>query len=686
MLHQHLEAWVRRALDQPGDMRAPSTYPEQPSRRVIEIELYRREFVRRNRRLDLDALMPVDRGEMMRIPLPSIFVEPCIRQDSPPLDIARDALDRLRSAGELTADDDLPSPSLEEVQRVSDVYYEQTAEPVFDVLGTTTNEHILLLGDPGGGKSTLARYVALALLDPLGDARVKAAYRDALPILIELRSYVAVRHPADCANIFDFLDHLHRTDGYHPSAAAVRAEIDDGIQILFIFDGLDEIFDLDTRGAVTAEIARLARTYHNVKTLATSRPIGYRRRILTDAGFTHYTIQDLTPQQVRLFLQRWFDIVMPDEQADANYRLARILNELDESQSMRVLAGNPLLLTILAIIGKSRDLPRDRWLLYEHASAVLINHWDVNRQLRDTSIAPFIHEEDKIELLRRLAAKMQGGAAGLAGNYILKDDLERDFEDYVKDRYEVPRADAAVVARTIISRLHDRNFILAPRGAGLFGFVHRAFLEFFCASWFKSQFEAKQELTFDQLFSEVFDAHASDPAWHEVLRLFAGAIDARFTSRIVDRLIDADDETAGQPWRLAVALLAFAELRRPAPFVELGSKLLLRVCQVFEADTQAQPRLFLFIKRHLVPPVITIGSQWPDRQVLSRVLTRPWQGQFMYVYDHLFGTLIGAIGAGDRQIHQAVLECAQDDDPSRRVVAPFALAHGWPDGPPSPRC
>jgi len=152
-----------------------------------------------------------------------------------------------------------------------------------------------------------------------------------------------------------------------------------------------------------------------------------------------------------------------------------------------------------------------------------------------------------------------------------------------------------------------------------------ATLEFFCASRFKSQFEAKQELTFDQLFSEVFDAHASEPAWHEVLRLLAGAIDSRFTARIVDRLIDADGETTGQPWRLAVPLLAFAELRRPAPFVEQGRKLLLHVCQVFEADTQSTPRLFRFIKRHIVPPAIAMGTQWPERQVLSRVLKGPWK-------------------------------------------------------------
>src|SRR5262249_15664382 len=55
--------------------------------------------------------------------------------------------------------------------------------------------------------------------------------------------------------------------------------------------------------------------------------------------------------------------------------------------------------------------------------------------------------------------------------------------------------------------------------------------------------------------------------------------------------------------------------------------------------------------------------------------------QIMNIYDHLFGTLIGAIGAGDFQIHQAVLERAQGDDPSRRVVTPFASAHGWPEDP-----
>ena len=50
-----------------------------------------------------------------------------------------------------------------------------------------------------------------------------------------------------------------------------------------------------------------------------------------------------------------------------------------------------MLLTILAIIGKGQELPRERWKLYDHAATVLVDHWDVNRHLRDEHIdADFI--------------------------------------------------------------------------------------------------------------------------------------------------------------------------------------------------------------------------------------------------------------------------------------------------------
>jgi ABC-type phosphate/phosphonate transport system ATPase subunit len=60
--------------------------------------------------------------------------------------------------------------SLVDVRRVSDVYQELKPEPVLDVLGNPGGELVVLLGDPGSGKSTLGRHLVLSLLDaaPLG--------------------------------------------------------------------------------------------------------------------------------------------------------------------------------------------------------------------------------------------------------------------------------------------------------------------------------------------------------------------------------------------------------------------------------------------------------------------------------------------------------------------------------------
>ena len=82
------------------------------------------------------------------------------------------------------------------------------------------------------------------------------------------------------------------------------------------------------------------------------------------------------------------------------------------------------------------------------------------------------------------------------------------------------------VARLLIEQLRSRNFILCFLGGDAYGFVHRTFLEYFCASEYVWQFKETQTLSIEQLKTEVFGKHWQDESWHEVLRLIAGMIDA----------------------------------------------------------------------------------------------------------------------------------------------------------------
>ena len=61
----------------------------------------------------------------------------------------------------------------------------------------------------------------------------------------------------------------------------------------------------------------------------------------------------------------------------------------------------------------------------------------------------------------------------------------------------------------------------AVMARSVYGFVHRAFLEFFCADYYVQQFEKLQELSIAQLKQQVFAAHWADPSWREVLRLIS---------------------------------------------------------------------------------------------------------------------------------------------------------------------
>jgi predicted NACHT family NTPase len=130
---------------------------------------------------------------------------------------------------------------------------------------------------------------------------------------------------------------------------------------------------------------------------------------------------------------------------------------------------------------------------------------------------------------------MQSSEKGLAGNLIGVADLEAILTDYLKT-IEVEQA--RTVARVFINQLRTRNFILCFLGADSYGFVHRTFLEYFCAWEFVWQFKETQTLTLEGLINEVFGAHWQDESWHEVLWLICGMIEPKFVVKAISDILE----------------------------------------------------------------------------------------------------------------------------------------------------
>jgi hypothetical protein len=653
-----------------------------------DVDAYLDRIRKRLQRLDLEGLTPAQMEQYLQLQLSSVFVEQRVRDNPPPLEVPKDILGFLHGKGEIDSDDFPKDIPLEEVSRVGKVYYGKESKPVLDILTSPQFPLTVILGDPGSGKSTLARYLMLSLADPCGDTRVRQLLGPQLPLLIELKRYAAIcAEDKSCKNFFDFMRLVGESEGQYPDSTQLR-ECLANQGGLIIFDGLDEIFDVARREEISRQIAHFSTLYPKVRIVVTSRIVGYRRHELTTAQFSHFTLQDLERAQVEEFVERWYSMAFRDRPDKARERCKDIMRSYDESASLRQLAGNPMLLTIMAIIAKNQELPRERWRLYDHAASVLIQHWEINRHLKSRHLSEFIDEDDKREMLRRLAFKMQGGESGLAGNYVHEDQLRVEFEEYLSTRYSrIEAGRAKEIASVMVQQFHERNFILSLYGARFYGFVHRAFLEYFCATAFIHKFEKTQELSLDGLRKTAFADHWNDESWHEVLRLITGMLAPQFGGEMISYLTNRaypQWPSPGQfgsnpPWNIALGVQCLSEIKNLQAVSDQAAQLLSKVCELFDYDMDKRPELFSFLEEQIVPYAVAVGPSWPHNENLADILRSRRPRERAYIYDSEFGTFIGGVGRGNKSVHEAVLYYAEHPDERHRVLAPFALAVGWPD-------
>ncbi|GAA4505063.1 hypothetical protein GCM10023191_060290 [Actinoallomurus oryzae] len=664
----------------------PPAGPDDQESFAVATAAYLSRLERRYRRLDLDVLTPAEHDDHIPILLRSVFVPQDVREDVLLPEMPKELWRRLLEADEISEKDLPEGLDPDRLARARSTYGEKAARPVIEVLGVPGNRLVVLLGDPGAGKSTLARYLILTLArqEPPGEL---AVLRGSLPLLIELRAYADQHMRRD--TFLDFLEHQYRTEQAGLPAEPLDHHLRDDGRALVIFDGLDEIFDPKERETVTRQIAGFALRYPRVRVIVTSRVIGYRRAELQDAGFRHYMLQDLNRDQIREFSTNWFGLAIHDRKEEAALRRDRLLRAVDESPSIRELAGNPLLLTILAIIGRRQELPRERRAVYAHAATVLVEHWDVNRYLQDARIqADYIDSEDKKEVLRRVAWRMQSGRSGHAGNHIRREDLLGEFIDYLVGRYQHSPPEAKRIAKIMLRQFRERNFILSLYGGGVYGFVHRAFLEFFCADEVVRRFQNKRQLDPEQLVTDIFGRYWSDPTWREVLLLIAGMIDERFTSGIVDHLLEdanpfwpftAED---APPHHLLLAAGCIAEMRNLTAMERQGATVVRRVISWLEYLEESYGSDDEVIEDKLLPFFQSVQPRWPGREAYLRWYLMRGAYLTSYAVSRLTAKVAAALFPDDDRLRDHLRRrAAIASYGNAREGAMRAVAGSWPHRP-----
>jgi hypothetical protein len=350
--------------------------------------------------------------------------------------------------------------------------------------------HMVILGDPGGGKTTMLRWLATAcLLQQSGDSAF-AHLPDTetllavhlIPVLIRCRDL----GEADlCRSFTDFLtQHLNKSELLPEEAKVMRAVILQRIALgraLLLVDGLDEITNPHVRAMLCQELERTAARYPDAPIIVTSRMVGYRNMpYRMGKQFHHAIIAELDHSDKDLFANRWVEITeQHHKNAEKAKRLEELLSALHSSDRIERLTGNPMLLTTLALVKrKVGRLPSRRAKLYREAVSVLLN-WNPR-------LYSIIEEDEAIPQLEYLAYEMcRRGVQRLTEDEVigLLETLRSEYPNvHAIRRRDPPHFLSLLEARSSILIRSGEDWSKSPHiGKRVWEFRHLTFQEYLAA-------------------------------------------------------------------------------------------------------------------------------------------------------------------------------------------------------------
>lgn len=250
----------------------------------------------------------------------------------------------------------------------------------FHEIRTIHRKGIVILGDPGSGKTTHLKRLLLWCLR--GGLSRLGLPDDMIPVFLPLRELKDLS-----AGLSDFIQsrlnqrHLKTPDGFG-ERMLTRGNL------LFLLDGLDEVADPLHRIEVSRWIEEALTAYPDCRFVVTCRFAGYTDKVQLNAHFLEMHIRPLNEKEAQTFIHNWYRIVETSLSADkaraailAEEAAENLIDRLQqpEFRARRVfeLTRNPLLLTNLCLVHRDRggSLPRGRSKLYEECTDVLLELW-----------------------------------------------------------------------------------------------------------------------------------------------------------------------------------------------------------------------------------------------------------------------------------------------------------------------
>ena len=399
------------------------------------------------------------------------------------------------------------------------------AETVFDAL--KTDRPVMLLGDPGTGKSTLLNYLVWLLARPTGNLWTERMGAWLLPVPMVLRE-LHIRDARDFDGLLDaFLNHAMSEplrDGSYLHEMLAQG------QGFILLDGIDEIGDPTARKSLRSAVFDGFARYPRCRWLLSSRIVGYdeapfdgeadraaqwpgrselrseslkrslraegRKMPLPqglhespdaargddDGAVVVRYIAPFDNQRIKAFARNWY-VQREAAATRAGEDATHLVRAVHADGAILRLARIPNLLTMMALIHRvEATLPHGRALLYERIAEAYLESIDKFRGMYSGAY----NLAQKSRWLARVGYEMQRRPSAVESSADGVDESELLAESgevisWLGEEMDQGGTSDGMSAEEFLDFVGRRSGLFLPRSEGRYGFAHLSFQEYFAA-------------------------------------------------------------------------------------------------------------------------------------------------------------------------------------------------------------
>ena len=422
------------------------------------------------------------------------------------------------------------------------------------------HDKMVILGEPGCGKSALLRVIALQLLNDRDD-HFSLPWNGLLPVWVSFGGFSTAIQEQPGLSLEDYFDRWLHQNGADDARPLFRRAIKKG-EMLLLLDGLDEGQDVNAAKQAMDRISAFL-SIRPTPSVFTSRPRGYER-VRPDGTWPIARLGFFDDEQIERFSRIWFEYMEAPELAakvemagagvNAERRTSDFLKAIRANPRVLELARTPLFCQLLIDIFRySHHLPEQRIKVYEKiVEMLLFDHPAARIQAAGSARIDIPKLEDMRDMLMRLALHIQEeGGAGV----ISVVDCQASFCDFLTDDINGPSLsnyEAMHQARSIVEYAQAGLGLIVERAPNELGFFHLTIQEYLAAQ----AMVRKDEETQLAWLVRVWD----QPKWHEVVLAWFSIRGAEQGKGATQRAIDCLKESAISNWSRLQLLCLRTEL------------------------------------------------------------------------------------------------------------------------------